>query len=396
MGKARIYSRIAAFGLAAALAVTGLGACDQLGKIADVADRTLRDLPSKADTYTSMIDITRAMEEALSRGETELSFNIANVDLADLENIGANMSSFWGKPLDYSIAGEYKGLTDIVEGRAVDVMSIASTLSLSDNFYVYNSERNKIPIPDDRQQAKEIAAALPGIAMEIFSEGMSDYEKALAAHDWLVANIEYDISSTFTDETNSSYGAIILKRTLCQGYADAFELLLRCYTDTGVVQVVGEALNPQNGETHAWGGHVWNAVKMDGAWYHIDVTFDDPIGNAAGKVSHYYFGQTDDLMSKNHKWARDFFPSANAGDFLYFRKSNLFFEGWDVFEMAVSGMLTEEPIESLEAAIQDPELEEINLQFMYDTRREIDELWCEEKVWNDVHVLFIDLLYPTS
>lgn len=44
--------------------------------------------------------------------------------------------------------------------------------------------------------------------------------------------------------------------------------------------VSGEAGNEQ---------HIWNTVMLDGQWYHVDVTWDDPIGSSFEYTDHAYF-----------------------------------------------------------------------------------------------------------
>ena len=39
----------------------------------------------------------------------------------------------------------------------------------------------------------------------------------------------------------------------------------------------------------ASGTHVWNAVKLDGQWYHLDLTWDDPVSNTGEDILDYKF-----------------------------------------------------------------------------------------------------------
>jgi len=297
-----------------------------------------------------------------------------------------------------------------IPGRAVTVLNITNYFELSSNYYVVSYIRDGVPIPEDRFHANQIAGFLPGIAAEIFSDPeATDYDKCLAAHDWLVANIDYDDTTPAISEENGSYGAIVLRRTMCQGYAEALELLLRCYTSVEITQIVGEALNagnladyeggnvdPDNDlpeSLRTWGGHAWNAARMDGAWYQIDTTFNDPKGNPTGMISHFYFGQNDEVMSKNHSWAADYFPVSDSENFLFFRRSGLFTEGWEGFQALFTDMLTEQQITFIEIAIQGAKIDEDNIQFIYQVRRDIEEIRWREQSWNDIFVNSIELIY---
>jgi len=409
--------------IAVVAAAAWLSACAPVAKIAEIPEYISRDYPTAENTYTSLLEISRAMEDAMAAGQTELTINVTGIDETDLRSIGDNMSTFWGKPTQYTISGELKDIDGIVPGRTVDVKTIKNTFELSDNYYIYDYIKNGKPIPAGRDHAQAIADALPAIAAEVFPDpGATDYAKALAAHDWLVANIDYDVSTPSTGDENGTYGAFILKRTMCQGYAEAFELLLRCYTDVETVQIVGEALDTSlnspdvtdatNGTDATdgtdtapspadaapavkWIGHVWNAVKIDGAWYQVDTTFNDPLGTPFDRVSHFYFGQSDGVMVQNHRWNYEYFPSCYLGDFLYYRQSGLFAENWDDFQSIAEGQLTEAPVDYIEAAVRGATITGDNFQFMYKTRTDLDSIYWSEQVWSDIHVLSIDLVYTS-
>lgn len=121
-------------------------------------------------------------------------------------------------------------------------------------------------------------AAVDAAYTACISQGMTDLEKVISAHDWLVTNCQYDpyigtggkyIASdgtVYNDEpaVYTSYGAFVNHNVVCQGYALAFKVLMDragipcCY-------VKSDAMN-----------HAWNMVQLDGNWYHVDVTWDDP------------------------------------------------------------------------------------------------------------------------
>jgi len=397
----RTYKHIAVI-VAVMTAAAWLSACEPVTKVFEVAESISREIPTSRDTFTSILEINQAMEKAMSRGESELTMNVANVTEKELRSIGDNMSTFWGKPTHYTITNEFNDIEGIVQGRPVDVKTISNAFQLSYNFYVYDFIKNGVEIPDDYPRAAEIADVLPAIAAEIFKDpDASDYENTLAAHNWLVANVEYDVTTPSISDENGIYGALILRHTMCQGYAEALELLLKCYTDVEIVQIVGEALNiglfgnieDQDFSSDDWRGHAWNVVKMDGEWYQVDTTFNDPLGNPTGRVSHFYFGQSDAVMLQNHRWTYEFFPSSYAGDFLFFRNSGLFAEDWDDFQSKVENLLTEDPADYFEIAVYRETITEENIQFVYKALPNLEALRWSEQVWKDIHVHSIELVF---
>lgn len=98
--------------------------------------------------------------------------------------------------------------------------------------------------------------------------------------------------SLFTAE-----GALVNKLAVCQGYAEAFSLL--CHkAGIQTEMVYGIADNGQSRESHAW-----NIVRIDGVWYQIDATWDDPITqNTAGgaNLRYSYFLIPDSVMNQDH------------------------------------------------------------------------------------------------
>ena len=51
-------------------------------------------------------------------------------------------------------------------------------------------------------------------------------------------------------------------------------------------------------------------VHIDGRWYHVDVTWDDPV-SSEDVLRHDYFNLTDSQISADHTWDKSKYPSAN-------------------------------------------------------------------------------------
>lgn len=98
-------------------------------------------------------------------------------------------------------------------------------------------------------------------------------------------------------ESYSEYGVFVNKTAVCEGYARAFDLCMRLLGIQDII-VTGTA---DNGQTS--GSHAWNAVCLDGNWYQVDVTWDDPItSDGSDVVSYSYFNVTDSVMRKEHTY----------------------------------------------------------------------------------------------
>lgn len=131
------------------------------------------------------------------------------------------------------------------------------------------------------------------------NSNMSTAEKLFSIHNYLVLNSEYDIvnynNNTIPDSSFTAYGTLINKISVCQGYALSFGLLAnKLGIDWFLVQ--------SDLMTHAW-----NMFKIDGQWYHIDATWNDPlyvdpIADGLGSVDKDYLFCSDQIISdSNHQ-----------------------------------------------------------------------------------------------
>lgn len=138
----------------------------------------------------------------------------------------------------------------------------------------------------------------------VVQAGMSEAETVKAIHDWVVLNLADDASLT----RFYAYDALHDGTAVCNGYALlTYDLLeragIRAYVVTGTVH---ESLSP--GVPRENRGHAWNIVRVDGQWYQLDVTWDDPVPDEPGRL-HYTFFLVDE---KTIAESRDFNQSVGG------------------------------------------------------------------------------------
>jgi len=77
---------------------------------------------------------------------------------------------------------------------------------------------------------------------------------------------------------------------------------IECLTVNGIYTATGEE-------------HAWNMVRIDGEWYCVDTTWDDPIGGfQTNAMKHRYFNVTTEFMLETrHQWDESLTPIADAG-----------------------------------------------------------------------------------
>lgn len=147
-----------------------------------------------------------------------------------------------------------------------------------------------------------LTAKVNEIAREVTIGCSSDYEKALALHDWLVENTAYD-------ETYTHYGSegVLFHGTgVCNAYTLTYSRLLSAVGISSQT-VTGTATDRNSGVS---GSHAWTLVMLDGKWWHVDTTWDDPIPD--GRERHTYFALTDAQMAADHTWDTSAYPAATG------------------------------------------------------------------------------------
>ena len=138
------------------------------------------------------------------------------------------------------------------------------------------------------------------VAASVTNSNMTDREKALAIHNWIVNNTRYDygnyLANTIPDISYTKEGVFINHVAVCAGYADAF-----CY----LAKLVGLNCEYVSGYAYSGGssgGHAWNRVLIDGSWLYLDCTWDDPIcSDGSNTLTHNYFLISEDAMSRDHR-----------------------------------------------------------------------------------------------
>ncbi len=150
---------------------------------------------------------------------------------------------------------------------------------------------------EDETDVMTTAGKVNSIVSTLITADMSDYSRAKVLHDWLIYNANYDTTYTYYDAS----GVLLHGRGVCESYGRAYMMLctaagLECMYVSGFA---GDGPDPDT-----WGSHGWNLVKLNGSWYHIDCTWDDPVDSAGngGYECHTYFCVDDETMAKDHRW----------------------------------------------------------------------------------------------
>ena len=158
----------------------------------------------------------------------------------------------------------------------------------SGSYYTRAQIENSMTVEETRNYFSQVDQKVAAILSQV-SDEMSDAEKMLAVHDYFVYEYAYDyddyLAGTVPADSYRSGGLFINGVGVCQAYAYGYQYILcklglECYVTSS------------SGMDHAW-----NIVELDGEYYHVDCTWDDPVADRLGMVRHSYFLLSDETIS---------------------------------------------------------------------------------------------------
>ena len=207
--------------------------------------------------------------------------------------------------------------TDEYSSCINDVDSLANNqkvLSTINNFvHPFNSFRHLETSYDDygkvtlkiehiysNNDIKLINAKVEEIEKEIWNSSMSNEDKIKEAHNYIINNSKYDKDRSDNNivkyKSDTAYGSLLEGYSLCGGYTDAMELFLE---DMGIKSY---KISSEN--------HVWKAVYLNNVWYHLDLTWDDPITTDGSDILEYNFflittSELSELEGEQHNYDKN-------------------------------------------------------------------------------------------
>ena len=149
--------------------------------------------------------------------------------------------------------------------------------------------------------------SVPEIARRLAAQCVSAgcrtaYEKALWMHDWLIYHADYDHSFTHYGPD----GVLCAGSGVCESYAFAYAYLMR---ELGSPCEFASAEN-----------HMWNMIQLDGEWYHVDTTWDDPTDastGGGGLERHLYFCVPWEVIAVDHHNGSIYFYNQTCTSYRY-------------------------------------------------------------------------------
>jgi len=131
----------------------------------------------------------------------------------------------------------------------------------------------------NQKEILEINKVVDNIIKDQIKDETDPKEIIKIVHDYIINNAKYDKERADRNiikySSHTAYGVLVEHYGLCGGYADAMAIFLDRYKIPNF-KVVSE-------------NHIWNAVYIDGKWYHLDLTWDDPVLTSGKDTLEYTF-----------------------------------------------------------------------------------------------------------
>ncbi len=166
-----------------------------------------------------------------------------------------------------------------------------------------------------------VSQCLSGISAED-----SEYNKILYVYEYIVDTVDYDLEAP---DNQNIYSVFIHRRSVCAGYSKAAQYLL---------ERLGVFCTYVTGITSGGQNHAWNLVMCEGDYYYLDVTWGDPVFQAAEgeevsqfeNISYDFMCCDDAELFKNHTPDDDAkLPACTKMNRNYYMMNNMYYETYD-------------------------------------------------------------------
>ena len=289
-----------------------------------LASLTDNELQSLHERICSLWAYTQAEDEDILINEHEITLDVG--DTFKLELKRTNGEAVHGVewfvktriPYDELFTAESYNLQDGACSITSDGLVTAKKAGTTEYWAKYGDALYRCVVVVN--QAGETALSKKVVEIADKFRHLSDVDKVMAVHDYLIDHIEYSNPHI----RSFAYGALIEGKAVCQGYAQSLAMILNnlnveCHTIVAMTKGSNPVL------------HEWVRVKLDGEWYYIDLTWDDTPW--AEDKNYKYFLINTDMISRDHETGYSLAggPEVDGSKYLYYayKKQGIFAETKD-------------------------------------------------------------------
>ncbi len=180
-------------------------------------------------------------------------------------------------------------------------------------------------VPEEmRDQTRAELESAADRCIDSIDPSAADYGKIKAVYEYLINTVQYDDQA---EDSQCVQSALLNRKAVCAGYAKAFQYILHR---------MGYFCTFISGMTKAGGRHAWNIVRLGDRYYHVDVTWGDPVfagsqgDGGTSAINYMYLCCTDDEIYQTHI-PDDIIalPACTDESYDYYRQSGTYYETFD-------------------------------------------------------------------
>ena len=217
-----------------------------------------------------------------------------------------------------------KTLSDLYFLVRMDCPEIFWSVKFSYRYYQESDHAEMIPeYLFKKQQILEHQKALDSRVKKLArqAESFSEKEKEQYIHDFICQNVRYDkLKKAYSHEIIGPLGQGV---GVCEGIAKSVKMLCDALGIWCIIALCHN--NPEKGIKYR---HMWNVVRIEGKYYHLDATFDNSLGTE-DVIRYDYFHLSDSQIFKDHEPVVYKIPACTDGDHTYYREKKL---SWTKYE----------------------------------------------------------------
>ena len=289
--------------------------------LASLSDSELQTLHER---ICSLWAYTQAEEEDILINEHEITLDVGDTFKLELKRTNGEVVhgvEWFVKtriPYDELFTAESYNLQDGACSITSDGLVTAKKAGTTEYWAKYGGALYRCVVVVN--QAGETALSKKVVEIADKFRHLSDVDKVMAVHDYLIDHIEYSNPHI----RSFAYGALIEGKAVCQGYAQSLAMILnKLNVECHTIVAMTKGSNPVL--------HEWVRVKLDGEWYYIDLTWDDTPW--AEDKNYKYFLINTDMISRDHETGYSLAggPEVDGSKYLYYayKKQGIFAETKD-------------------------------------------------------------------
>ena len=289
-----------------------------------LASLTDNELQSLHERICSLWAYTQAEDEDILINEHEITLDVGDTFKLELKKTNGEVVhgvEWFVKtriPYDELFTAESYNLQDGACSITSDGLVTAKKAGTTEYWAKYGDALYRCVVVVNKEGETALSKKVVEIADKF--RHLSDVDKVMAVHDYLIDHIEYSNPHI----RSFAYGALIEGKAVCQGYAQSLAMILNnlnveCHTIVAMTKGSNPVL------------HEWVRVKLDGEWYYIDLTWDDTPW--AEDKNYKYFLINTDMISRDHETGYSLAggPEVDGSKYLYYayKKQGIFAETKD-------------------------------------------------------------------